>query len=560
MRKFFIFFIFIVFNLSVHAMENKKEKEFSLTNQEKQYLKENLFNVCTQYGFYPYDGYADGKLIGMAGEYFQELEKRISLRYKAVEVRSYFDLNEKVMNGECDLVSIMYTDSKQFKEFIITSETFATDSYKLITGVTTPPIYLASKRSKEKVFYTMLEEDKRHLQKQYPWLQVEVVFDIEEVIKTIQNDTNTAFVILQNKADRVVQKYGFTKIKVNEAVPEVLNSGSIGVSSKHPKLLHILNKTIVSWDSVALNKKILEKYQLTSYSVTSYNKYLWIAIGVLLFIIVISMGRYFFQQINHAWEIDKINRGLQKQVDEQVDELREKDLKLFEQEKAVSMDELVKNVSHHWRQPLATVKSCITNMEVQKELGVLDDAMLDKNIQNIHKNINYLNETLNNFSSFVREGSEVEKIQLQELIENILQFMKPSLLESNIKISDNTQTAPPVYVRVKPLDLKQVILSLITNSKEQLMQTLDHERWIKIELEVDGENIFLNVEDNGGGIPEDMLHRVFEPYFTSKHKDRGVGLSLYMTQKILRESMQGNIAVKNTKNGAKFTIQMPKAI
>jgi len=560
MRKFFIFFIFIVLHLSVHAMENKKEKEFSLTNQEKQYLKENLFNVCTQYGFYPYDGYADGKLIGMAGEYFQELEKRISLRYKAVEVRSYFDLNEKVMNGECDLVSIMYTDSKQFKEFIITSETFATDSYKLITGVTTPPIYLASKRSKEKVFYTMLEEDKRHLQKQYPWLQVEVVFDIEEVIKTIQNDTNTAFVILQNKADRVVQKYGFTKIKVNEAVPEVLNSGSIGVSSKHPKLLHILNKTIVSWDSVALNKKILEKYQLTSYSVTSYNKYLWIAIGVLLFIIVISMGRYFFQQINHAWEIDKINRGLQKQVDEQVDELREKDLKLFEQEKAVSMDELVKNVSHHWRQPLATVKSCITNMEVQKELGVLDDAMLDKNIQNIHKNINYLNETLNNFSSFVREGSEVEKIQLQELIENILQFMKPSLLESNIKISDNTQTAPPVYVRVKPLDLKQVILSLITNSKEQLMQTLDHERWIKIELEVDGENIFLNVEDNGGGIPEDMLHRVFEPYFTSKHKDRGVGLSLYMTQKILRESMQGNIAVKNTKNGAKFTIQMPKAI
>jgi len=560
MRKFFIFFIFIVLHLSVHAMENKKEKEFSLTNQEKQYLKENLFNVCTQYGFYPYDGYADGKLIGMAGEYFQELEKRISLRYKAVEVRSYFDLNEKVMNGECDLVSIMYTDSKRFKEFIITSETFATDSYKLITGVTTPPIYLASKRSKEKVFYTMLEEDKRHLQKQYPWLQVEVVFDIEEVIKTIQNDTNTAFVILQNKADRVVQKYGFTKIKVNEAVPEVLNSESIGVSSKHPKLLHILNKTIVSWDSVALNKKILEKYQLTSYSVTSYNKYLWIAIGVLLFIIVISMGRYFFQQINHAWEIDKINRGLQKQVDEQVDELREKDLKLFEQEKAVSMDELVKNVSHHWRQPLATVKSCITNMEVQKELGVLDDAMLDKNIQNIHKNINYLNETLNNFSSFVREGSEVEKIQLQELIENILQFMKPSLLESNIKISDNTQTAPPVYVRVKPLDLKQVILSLITNSKEQLMQTLDHERWIKIELEVDGENIFLNVEDNGGGIPEDMLHRVFEPYFTSKHKDRGVGLSLYMTQKILRESMQGNIAVKNTKNGAKFTIQMPKAI
>ena len=560
MRKFFIFFIFIVLHLSVHAMENKKEKEFSLTNQEKQYLKENLFNVCTQYGFYPYDGYADGKLIGMAGEYFQELEKRISLRYKAVEVRSYFDLNEKVMNGECDLVSIMYTDSKRFKEFIIPSETFATDSYKLITGVTTPPIYLASKRSKEKVFYTMLEEDKRHLQKQYPWLQVEVVFDIEEVIKTIQNDTNTAFVILQNKADRVVQKYGFTKIKVNEAVPEVLNSESIGVSSKHPKLLHILNKTIVSWDSVALNKKILEKYQLTSYSVTSYNKYLWIAIGVLLFIIVISMGRYFFQQINHAWEIDKINRGLQKQVDEQVDELREKDLKLFEQEKAVSMDELVKNVSHHWRQPLATVKSCITNMEVQKELGVLDDAMLDKNIQNIHKNINYLNETLNNFSSFVREGSEVEKIQLQELIENILQFMKPSLLESNIKISDNTQTAPPVYVRVKPLDLKQVILSLITNSKEQLMQTLDHERWIKIELEVDGENIFLNVEDNGGGIPEDMLHRVFEPYFTSKHKDRGVGLSLYMTQKILRESMQGNIAVKNTKNGAKFTIQMPKAI
>ena len=560
MRKFFIFFIFIVLHLSVHAMENKKEKEFSLTNQEKQYLKENLFNVCTQYGFYPYDGYADGKLIGMAGEYFQELEKRISLRYKAVEVRSYFDLNEKVMNGECDLVSIMYTDSKQFKEFIITSETFATDSYKLITGVTTPPIYLASKRSKEKVFYTMLEEDKRHLQKQYPWLQVEIVFDIEEVIKTIQNDTNTAFVILQNKADRVVQKYGFTKIKVNEAVPEVLNSASIGVSNKHPKLLHILNKTIVSWDSVALNKKILEKYQLTSYSVTSYNKYLWIAIGVLLFIIVISMGRYFFQQINHAWEIDKINRGLQKQVDEQVDELREKDLKLFEQEKAVSMDELVKNVSHHWRQPLATVKSCITNMEVQKELGVLDDAMLDKNIQNIHKNINYLNETLNNFSSFVREGSEVEKIQLQELIENILQFMKPSLLESNIKISDNTQTAPPVYVRVKPLDLKQVILSLITNSKEQLMQTLDHERWIKIELEVDGENIFLNVEDNGGGIPEDMLHRVFEPYFTSKHKDRGVGLSLYMTQKILRESMQGNIAVKNTKNGAKFTIQMPKAI
>ena len=110
-----------------------------------------------------------------------------------------------------------------------------------------------------------------------------------------------------------------------------------------------------------------------------------------------------------------------------------------------------------------------------------------------------------------------------------------------------------------PNELGQVILNLISNAKDALSDLKPNDPKIKITLDDDGQYAIIDVEDNGGGIKNEIIERIFEPYFTTKEEGKGTGIGLYMSKTRVEKNMSGKISVANSKEGAVFTVKIPLA-
>lgn len=112
-------------------------------------------------------------------------------------------------------------------------------------------------------------------------------------------------------------------------------------------------------------------------------------------------------------------------------------------------------------------------------------------------------------------------------------------------------------IYISQSEFMQVIINILNNAKDVLLERKVNDPWVKINHIFENDSVIITIEDNGGGIKEDILPKIFEPYFTTKHQSQGTGLGLHMSYKIITESMNGNIYAKNTNNGAKFFIKLP---
>ena len=155
---------------------------------------------------------------------------------------------------------------------------------------------------------------------------------------------------------------------------------------------------------------------------------------------------------------------------------------------------------------------------------------------------------------FIKERKEFKKVILQERIKRTLNIEKASFNHNHITLIDNINYIDPIYVNLIVGELTQVLINILNNAKDTLIKNQIVNPWIKIDLEQNERNAIITIEDNAGGIPEDILPHIFEPYFTTKHQSQGTGLGLYMSYKIVVENLNGQLYVNNSQFGAKFFI------
>ena len=229
-----------------------------------------------------------------------------------------------------------------------------------------------------------------------------------------------------------------------------------------------------------------------------------------------------------------------------------------EQSKNAALGEMVANIAHQWRQPLSLISVTSTGMLFENEMGQLQ--LDDKNVQNLEKmneQAQYLSQTIDTFRNFLSEKKELKMVVLQDQIKKGLDIIQASLRLNHIQMESNLDTLEPLEYQLVVGELTQVIINIVNNAKDVLKELDTEEKWIKLLLEKQSEKIVISIEDNGGGIKEEIAAKIFEPYFTTKHKSQGTGLGLYMSYKIVTESLKGKLYVKNSENGAKFFIELP---
>jgi len=254
--------------------------------------------------------------------------------------------------------------------------------------------------------------------------------------------------------------------------------------------------------------------------------------------------------LNDITDTTLLMEKLQKEND-----LREK--LLFDQVKMVQMGEMIGNIAHQWRQPLSVITTSASGILFKQEVGILKEEDITTWMNHILDSANYLSDTIEIFRNFLKEKKEYKEVILQDRLENTFKIVNASLKNNQITLIDNINYSNPITLMLVVGELEQVIINIINNAKDILIEKERTDGWIKVELIKEDDSVLLTIEDNGGGIPEAILPHIFDEYFTTKSDDKGTGLGLYMSRRIVNESLHGQIYTQNTENGAKFFIKIP---
>ena len=256
-------------------------------------------------------------------------------------------------------------------------------------------------------------------------------------------------------------------------------------------------------------------------------------------------------------ELQTINENLQKIVDEKVSEVRDKDKVLSQQSKMAAMGEMIGSIAHQWRQPL---NSLAINIQMLEDMAIdneLDEKSISEFVEKNMQTIQFMSNTIDDFRNFFRKDKEAIKFNLKDAVLKTLNLQKAQLQNHNIDVEIQLHDA---YVKGFKNEFMQAVLNLISNAKDAIedkrkRENKDFKGMIKISNEIKDKNVILSIEDNAGGIPKELLDRIFEPYFTTKEEGKGTGMGLYMVKGII-ERMKGSIKVINEEDGAKFMIIM----
>lgn len=252
------------------------------------------------------------------------------------------------------------------------------------------------------------------------------------------------------------------------------------------------------------------------------------------------------------YELNKINKQLQKYYDDEVKNSKNRDEVLFNQKKFAAMDEVLKNIAHQWRQPLSQVNSAVLVIDDRMYEKDFKDDIVEEKLLEIESLTKYMSKTIDDFKSFFNENKKQESFSIKDLIDKSIYIIKGTLLTYNIEV-ENIVDKKFIYYGY-PNELEQVILVILNNAKDVLVSRNIKSPKITVEVLKIKDTYHINIKDNGGGIDEAIMDKIFDPYFTTKYKSQGTGLGLYFSKIIVQDRMNAELSVQNMKEGACFTI------
>ncbi len=283
-----------------------------------------------------------------------------------------------------------------------------------------------------------------------------------------------------------------------------------------------------------------------------------IVISTLLTILLLFISMYISKQLKKRF------KNYKKEIKEHITNNSKQQDIISQQAKMAAMGEMISNIAHQWRQPLSTITTASTGMCVQKELGILNDKHFFEGIESINQSAQHLSHTIDDFRNFFHSSKEHVEFKLNRLFEKTLTLLEAQFKNRDIRIVKNIEE-----VTLKNLENEfiQVLMNLFNNARDELIKKeRDQLKVILIDVYTKNSQVIIEIKDNAGGIPSHILPRIFEPYFTTKHKAQGTGIGLYMSKEIIEKHMYGSIEVKNESFnyegleyiGAKFTITFKK--
>ena len=265
-------------------------------------------------------------------------------------------------------------------------------------------------------------------------------------------------------------------------------------------------------------------------------------------------------------ELTELNAYLEIKISKEVQQNRKKDIIMFQQARLASLGEMLNNIAHQWRQPLGSITMIVQSFQTKMYHGKLTDKFIDEKVDDALLLAHNMSNTLDDFKNFFSPDKTKSKFFITNCIEHSIELSKYLLEQENIQIK--LEIKEDIELNTFYNELSHIFLNILSNSKDALCSTVDKDdRIIKITVNKIKDSVVVNMLDNGGGIHEDIIPKIFEPYYTTKYKSAGTGIGLYMSKQIIEKHIYGSISYKNIVHKIKdddknytcslFTIRIP---
>lgn len=255
-------------------------------------------------------------------------------------------------------------------------------------------------------------------------------------------------------------------------------------------------------------------------------------------------------------EVEILTLKLKDKVNEEIKKNEEKTAQLIHQSKLAQMGEMLSMIAHQWRQPLTAISATTSNLLLKATLDEkITNDELKEELEFISEYSQHLSLTISDFRNFFKPDKVKTTITLEELLDKSLNIIKTSFESKNITLVKKYECHKSLNLFAT--EVQQVILNILKNAEDILIDKDILDKKVSVKTYSQDDYAIIEISDNAGGIPNDILYKIFQPYFSTKKEKEGTGLGLYMSRTIINEHCKGALSARNSTQGAIFTIKLP---
>ncbi|HBG20557.1 MAG TPA: hypothetical protein DDY32_15135 [Desulfobulbaceae bacterium] len=268
-----------------------------------------------------------------------------------------------------------------------------------------------------------------------------------------------------------------------------------------------------------------------------------------------SVGLTSFTLNNRDLVLSSI-RDISKRVDAE--------MQLMQAQKMAAVGEMLGAIAHQWRQPLNTLSTYISSLQAAQYNGMLSKEVIERVVAGASDQISFMSKTIDDFRNFFKPSKTKGPVDILKAVISAVKLMEAQMRHNRINLTVANQTGTnSLIVFGYQGEFIHVLVNILANAKDAILENDDRrpgsaDRIINIAVSQTAAAAIIEIEDSGGGIPEHLLPKIFNPYYTTKGTSSGTGMGLYMSKMIVEKEMEGEVKAENTRNGAKFTITLAK--
>ena len=592
------FIVFIVlFSLTLLANPNELVQQqithspITLTKEEIQYLQhKTTINLCVDPDWMPYEKIENHQHIGIIADYMKSFEDKIGIPLKLIETKDWTKSLEYTKNRNCDILSLAIK-TKQREQYLSFTKPYINFSLVLVTKRNVSFISDLKSLSNKKIGIQKDFAYRDTIKKNYPNLEIIDVEHLRSGLTQVERGELYGQVATNLSVAYAFQEEFYGSLQISGKFDEKLQL-SLGVRNDEPLLLNIFEKVIDSTSEETKQKIIGKWVSVQSEKSIDYTLF-WSIILFLSFILLLILYTYlaqykYIKKLKKAKkeievlnttledkvrqrtqelelsnkqlkiktiELENLNNNLDAEIKKEIDNRKRQEQLLIQQSKLAEMGEMISMIAHQWRQPLSALGTIIQNIHLRYSLGKLDQEYVEKQRRLSNSLTEKMSATIDDFRNFFKPNKEKKDFSIKNTIDKTIFLIDDSFKSHSIKIEH--YIVDDVIVNGFENELSQVLLNILTNSKDAIIENNTIDPLITLKTKQIQTHIKILISDNAGGISQSVINKIFEPYFTTKDTHNGTGLGLYMSKIIIEQNMRGELKVKNIKNGVEFSIYIP---
>ncbi len=539
-----------IIDKSLYTLYTQGSNKSFLTKQEKQYLfKNNTIRYCIDPFSPPLEELRDDKHIGVSADILKILSKSMETSFELVKTKNWRESLSFLKEKKCDIVPLTGKTKKRLGYMNFTNIVY---EYDLVIVTKNNVSFINNIKDLENKKIGIREDYAIYeiIKNKYPNLTIIPVENNEQGMKKVKSGELFALLGSVPSLGNLIQKDYLGELKISGTVDKKFPL-FIGVSKDKELLLKILNKALNEIPS-KVKQNIITKWNTVIYK--DNLKYLTILKIIVAILCVLFIILLFF--IYRHFLLKRYNQKLKYIVEKEKEKNKIQTSKMLHQSKLAQIGEMTNIIAHQWRQPLSAISATTNNLTLKLTLeDTLNKKELLNEIELVSTYSQHLSKTISDFRTFFKSDKELVTVELNEILEKVIQIINPILKENNIFleiIHDNN-----TYIRTYKNEIQQAILSIIQNAKDAIIQNKISNGHITLTTQKTDKYIIIEILDNGGGIPPLVIDKIFDSYFTTKDKNGGTGIGLYISKIIIESHCQGKLIADNQQDGAIFKILLP---